>query len=1369
MADQTIDRVQLELKATSQGATEVISGLVTQLNALKSVLSSLDTSKLKTATSGAQKVNIDTSGLTKSEKEVRTSIDNIKKDLAGLKAIKDLGISGDKSSLISAQRKLATIQSDANKLAETFKQAGDNRSSVNIGSDMLQGFRTELADLQSLLNKSKSEIDSAVAVMNSKKIKINTGNSKKDLDSLGAKAKKVAGNLLMLSGKTIATSFKNLGSGIGKIRTGLSDIGNRFSKFANTGLMKILRYGFGIRSLYVLFRRLKEAIKDSFGSLQSSGAMFETTRANITALKNSLQTLKFQFGAAFEPIFNAIAPALQTLINYLVTVMNVISAFTAKLMGRSTYSKVSAVLTKTGSAAGGAAKNVKELNHQLQGFDELNNLTLDPGNSGGGGGGGGGGSDGAMYEPASVDDALGDFAKELADKIRAGDWEGVGLAISEKLTGVLENIPWDNIFQKAANFGTNFANFLNGLITDDLFYQLGRTLANSIKTALIATLTFGTTFDWEGLGTAVASGIEGFVDQNPLQLLAENFDTWANGILDAIIVAIDKLQEDGTFEDLGEHIANAINTIDIPEKLWKLAQIARSLLSGLASAIRELWGDLEIQNQIGLAIVGMVAVAKLTGLSGVLAAAIGAELLGKTLTIQQALSIKLAGVVVALGGLAISDINLGSGGLQGLLEGALFKLLGAVTTYAGLRMIGLNVGLSLKIALVLLAAGLGWEGGKAISQWVAEKLSGTQGINAKAVDEYIEISKTMTFKGVISDVALAAKQGNLWDAWVNMVSDWFEPLFEEIEYQWGELKKKIKNIPIIEALTGLKNNISSIWSMLTGGGNGQPHGYNGAPSDAVEYIEKQNRNSYWKEIGANIVDGIANGIKLSLRMNPFTEPIVAVYDAIKKAICDKFGIHSPAKAMFTYGESILQGIVKGFRDAIKKYVPDALIELYEYFNGGGTTTEKQGYTAPGNFKNGSSKTHNKTGQKVTINTQYTGDIKGKNGLKDAVAYWTQLMDGITDKDSKLESSMLGAFTSVETVKEGADNFRALDRDFRSKNATYTTNMGGQITSKDQIDSVRTQYENLYNAWNGKASRFDVNTGGQLDKFGTLDTWRTKFTNLFNSWLGKSATMSANIGGQMNKIGDTDTWVGKIKNLFNNWVGRTANFNAGFNQTQGTIAGYASQMQNLYNSWTGRSASFDVTANVTGANIDKVAGAIVDRINKGLNKSANYALQRINAKGGIFANGGWHNIPQYASGTSDALSHGSVFVAGERGSEIVGNINGRTEVLNRSQIAATIKAATVSGMRLFRGSQMVRPPELDNQSASMSAYGYEIKSQMAANNDAIFEQNRLLQEQNTLLREIANKELTVSTKDVFDATKKEAKNYYNRTGNSPFLY
>ena len=135
--------------------------------------------------------------------------------------------------------------------------------------------------------------------------------------------------------------------------------------------MKLLKYGFGIRSLYVGFRRLRKAVVESFGELQKSGAFYETTKANVDALKTSLLTLKFQFGAAFEPIFNAVAPAIKTFIDNLVNAMNALSAFMARLTGKSTYSKVKWVNTATGQAA----KNAKELNKQLQKFDELNNLT----------------------------------------------------------------------------------------------------------------------------------------------------------------------------------------------------------------------------------------------------------------------------------------------------------------------------------------------------------------------------------------------------------------------------------------------------------------------------------------------------------------------------------------------------------------------------------------------------------------------------------------------------------------------------------------------------------------------------------------------------------------------------------------------------------------------------------------------------------------------------------------------------------------------------------------------------------------------------------------------------------------------------------
>lgn len=68
-------------------------------------------------------------------------------------------------------------------------------------------------------------------------------------------------------------------------------------------------------------------------------------------------------------------------------------------------------------------------------------------------------------------------------------------------------------------------------------------------------------------------------------------------------------------------------------------------------------------------------------------------------------------------------------------------------------------------------------------------------------------------------------------------------------------------------------------------------------------------------------------------------------------------------------------------------------------------------------------------------------------------------------------------------------------------------------------------------------------------------------------------------------------------------------------------------------------------------------------------------QRISliASGGAFYDGKWHDIAQYATG--GVPNHGSLFMAGEAGAEIVGHVGGRTEVLNQSQIASTIAAAT----------------------------------------------------------------------------------------------
>lgn len=130
----------------------------------------------------------------------------------------------------------------------------------------------------------------------------------------------------------------------------------------------------------------------------------------------------------------------------------------------------------------------------------------------------------------------------------------------------------------------------------------------------------------------------------------------------------------------------------------------------------------------------------------------------------------------------------------------------------------------------------------------------------------------------------------------------------------------------------------------------------------------------------------------------------------------------------------------------------------------------------------------------------------------------------------------------------------------------------------------------------------------------------------------------------------------------------------------------------------------------------------------------------------FAGGGIINA--YAGGTSSA--HGSLFLAGEAGPEIVGHIGGRTEVLNRSQLAATMYSAVNAAMA----------PAAANF-ASAAAYMYQgangyaeddmemLLQLVRAGSEATQRQNELLRQQNEYLRQINAKEFSaeISTADI----------------------
>lgn len=190
----------------------------------------------------------------------------------------------------------------------------------------------------------------------------------------------------------------------------------------NRSLKSLLRYGFGIRSVYMLFRRLRTA---TIEGVKAFAAYDSETQASINNLKTALGQLKGAWAAAVAPIFNAVAPAIEWFINLITSAANAIATFFAVVQGKSSYKKAVYNLDAVGEAASGAARDVEDLKNQFSGLDEINTWNSDT--AGGGGGGGGGGSSGGLsYVDQAID--MNSRAAKIGDFVRE-NLEGVELLV----------------------------------------------------------------------------------------------------------------------------------------------------------------------------------------------------------------------------------------------------------------------------------------------------------------------------------------------------------------------------------------------------------------------------------------------------------------------------------------------------------------------------------------------------------------------------------------------------------------------------------------------------------------------------------------------------------------------------------------------------------------------------------------------------------------------------------------------------------------------------------------------------------------------------------------------------------------------------
>ena len=252
----------------------------------------------------------------------------------------------------------------------------------------------------------------------------------------------------------------------------------------------------------------------------SSGAMY---------MKNSL-------AAAFEPILSFVVPPLMTIINLLATAVGWVNQFFSALGGATTFTKAKKTnedyaksLKKTGGAA---SKAGKEANKALAPFDKLNKLE-EKSNSGGGGGGGPTTDPSQMFETASIEKGIGDFANKLKDMWNAGDWKGIGQLLGQKVNEMIDSVDWNAAGHKIGyginsaiqmaywfldtvnftNIGSHIAELFNGALSEIDFYYAGALLVKGMTIIPDMMIGFFTTLDWGLVGSSISDFLIGAFDE----------------------------------------------------------------------------------------------------------------------------------------------------------------------------------------------------------------------------------------------------------------------------------------------------------------------------------------------------------------------------------------------------------------------------------------------------------------------------------------------------------------------------------------------------------------------------------------------------------------------------------------------------------------------------------------------------------------------------------------------------------------------------------------------------------------------------------------------------------------------------------------
>lgn len=347
---------------------------------------------------------------------------------------------------------------------------------------LAEALRAKLEELRSE-NIEAPAVNEPYVIENANESVVRLGTSLKDLQAAGNKLKSV------LSGINATLKKINgvVNSVISKIKSFaksmflLGEAAKSSSSGFNLNLKTILKYGFGIRSVYVLVNKLRNAIKEGMKNLVQYS---DETNASISMLKSSIATLKNASAAAFSPLLNAIAPVVNEIIQLCIRATNAINQLFSAIFGNGTWIKAKDQIIDYADSLKSASGAAEKLRTITLGIDELNIIL--PDNEAGGGAGSSLENAADMFETLPIENKFLELAEELKsillkvfDPIKSA-WDSNGKGVMDSWKSALGDV-WSMIKNIGRDFLTVWTQADTVIVFENILQiidDIGKTISN---------------------------------------------------------------------------------------------------------------------------------------------------------------------------------------------------------------------------------------------------------------------------------------------------------------------------------------------------------------------------------------------------------------------------------------------------------------------------------------------------------------------------------------------------------------------------------------------------------------------------------------------------------------------------------------------------------------------------------------------------------------------------------------------------------------------------------------------------------------------------------------------------------------------------